>query len=54
MFAINKVNAKGKVVKVNKHEDVKTPLEALVKLDKLDLVRFKTESMLVDLLAQAK
>ena len=54
MFAINKVNAKGKVVKVNKHEDVKTPLEALVKLDKLGLVKFKTESMLVDLLAQTK
>ena len=54
MFAISKVNAKGKVVKVYKHEDVKTPLEALVKLGELGLVKFKTESMLVDLLAQAK
>jgi len=54
MFATSKVNAKGKVVKVYKHEDVKTPLEALVLLNKLDLVKFKTETMLADLLAQAK
>jgi hypothetical protein len=54
MFATSKVNDKGKVVKVYKHEDVKTPLEALVLLDKLGLVQFKTETMLVDLLAQAK
>lgn len=54
MFATNKVNAKGKVVKVYKHEDVKTPLEALVLLNKLGLVKFKTETTLMDLLAQAK
>ena len=54
MFSTSKVNAKGKIVKVYKHEDVKTPLEALVKLNKLGFVKFKTESMLVDLLAQAK
>ena len=54
MFATNKVNPKGKVVKVYKHEDVKTPLEALVLLNKLGLVKFKTETMLADLLAQAK
>ena len=54
MFATSKVNNKGKVIKVYKHEDVKTPLEALVLLDKLGLVQFKTETMLVDLLAQAK
>ena len=54
MFATSKVNAKGKVVKVYKHADVKTPLEALVKLGELGLVRFKTDTMLVDLLAQAK
>lgn len=53
MFATSKVNAKGKVVKVYKHEDVKTPLEALVLLNKLGLVKFKTETMLADLLAQA-
>ncbi len=54
MFATSKVNGKGKVVKVYKHADVKTPLEALAKLNKLDLVRFKTDSMLADLLAQAR
>lgn len=54
MFATSKVNAKGKVVKVYKHEDVKTPLEALVLLAKLGLVKFKTETMLMELLAQAK
>jgi hypothetical protein len=53
MFATALVNAKGKVVKVYKHEDVKTPLEALVLLDKLGLVKFKTETMLMELLAQA-
>ena len=54
MFATSKVNDKGKVVKVYKHSDVKTPLEALVKLHELGLVKFKTDTMLVDLLAQAK
>ena len=54
MFATSKVNGKGKVVKVYKHADVKTPLEALVKLNELGLVRFKTDTMLVDLLAQAR
>lgn len=54
MFATNKINAKGKVVKVYKHKDVKTPLEALARLNEQGLVKFKTESMLADLLAQAK
>ena len=54
MYATNKVNAKGKVVKVYKHKDVKTPLEALGRLNVQNLVKFKTESMLADLLAQAK
>jgi hypothetical protein len=54
MFATALVNAKGKVVKVYKHEDVKTPLEALVLLNQQGLVRFKTETMLEDLLVQAK
>jgi hypothetical protein len=35
MFATSKVNPKGKVVKVYKHKDVKTPLEALVLLNQL-------------------
>ena len=52
MFATSKVNDKGKVVKVYKHADVKTPLEALVKLHKLGLVKFKTDAMLADLLAR--
>jgi len=54
MFATALANAKGKVVKVYKHKDVKTPLEALVLLNKLGLVQFKTETMLADLLVQAK
>jgi hypothetical protein len=54
MFATSVVNEKGKVIKVYKHEDVKTPLEALVLLEKLGLVKFKTETMLMELLAQAK
>jgi hypothetical protein len=54
MFATSKINAKGKIVKVYKHKDVKTPLEALVLLNKLGLVKFKTQTMLTDLLAQAK
>jgi len=54
MFATSKVNCKGKVVKVYKHADVKTPLEALVKLNEMGQVRFKTDSMLADLLAKAR
>ena len=54
MFATHKFNPKGKVVKVDKHKDVKTPLEALVLLNTLGLVKFKTETMLVKLLAQVK
>ena len=54
MFATAVVNAKGKVVKVYKHKDVKTPLEALVLLDKLGLVMFKTQTKLAELLTQAK
>jgi hypothetical protein len=54
MFPTNKVNPKGKVVKVYKHEDVKTTLEALVKPNELGLVKFKTETMLAVLLTQAK
>jgi hypothetical protein len=33
---------------------VKTPLEALVLLNQLGLVKFNTETMLADLLVQAK
>lgn len=54
MFATSKTNAKGKVVKVYKHKDVKTPLEAVVLLNEQGLVTLKTASMLTALLAQAK
>ena len=54
MFPTSKVSDKGKVVKIYKHADVKTPLEALVKLNELGLVKFKTQTVLADLLAQAK
>jgi len=54
MFATNKVSDKGKVVKIYKHADVKTPLEALAKLNVLGLVKFKTQTVLADLLAQEK
>ena len=45
MFASSRISDKGKVVKVYKHGDVKTPLEALVKLHELGLVKFKTDTM---------
>jgi hypothetical protein len=54
MFATCTVNDKGKVVKVYKHADVKTPLEALVKLKELGLAKFKTVTKLAELLTQAK
>jgi hypothetical protein len=54
MFSTNKINPKGKVVKVYKHKDVKTPLEALDSLNKLGLVKFKKDSTLADLLTKAK
>ena len=54
MFASTKVNDKNKVVKVYKHADIKTPLEALVLLNASGLVKFKTETKLAELLDQAK
>ena len=53
MFATNKTNAKGKIVKVYKHEHVKTPLECLAMLSDKDLVTFKKGSTLAALQAQA-
>ena len=41
MFATQTVNAKGKVVKRYRHEDVKTPLAHLALLSETGLVRFK-------------
>jgi hypothetical protein len=54
MFATSKISPKGKVVKVYKHEDVKTPLEALVLLDKQGLATLKTISILPALLVRAQ
>lgn len=54
MFATSKVSPKGKVVKVYKHSDVKTPLEALVLLEKQGLASLRTGTTLADLLAQAR
>jgi transposase InsO family protein len=54
LFATPITNAKGKVVKRYKHEDVKTPLECLVQLNAQNLVTFKAGSTLAALQAQAK
>ena len=54
MFATCKTNSKGKLVKTYKHADVKTPLEALVILEKQGLATFKTKSILAELLIEAK
>jgi transposase InsO family protein len=54
MFSTSKINEKGKVIKVYKHADVKTPLEALVLLEKQGLATLKTASTLATLLAQSK
>ena len=48
------IRDRNKVVKVYKHADVKTPLEALVLLNASGLVKFKTETKLAELLDQAK
>ncbi len=53
MFATCKTTAKGKLVKTYKHADVKTPLEALVMLEKQGLAKFKTASILTELLIEA-
>lgn len=54
MFATNKISPKGKVVKVYKNDDVKTPLEALVLLEKQGLATLKTKSILTEILVQAQ
>jgi len=54
MYATEIVSDKGKVKKVYKHADVKTPLECLVLLNEKGLVAFKNGTTLEDLLAQAK
>ena len=53
MFASDTVNAKGKVVKRYRHEDVKTPLAALKQLCDKGLARLKAGQTLVALQALA-
>ena len=54
LFATEVVSDKGKVKKVYKNKDTKTPLERLVQLSEKDLVTFKAGITLEDLLARAK
>lgn len=54
LFATELVSDKGKVKKVYKHADVKTPLECLAALSKKRLVRFKKGITLKALQAQAR
>ena len=54
LFATSKTSPKGKIIKVYKNEDVKTPLEALELLDKQGLVTFRTKAILAELMAQAQ
>jgi len=54
LFASAIANAKGKIVKRYKHEDVKTPLECLALLSTQGLVTFREGISLDSLLAQAR
>jgi hypothetical protein len=54
LFATSIANAKGKIVKRYKHEDVKTPLECLVLLVAQDRVTFREGVSLDALQAQAR
>ena len=54
LFAIEVVSDKGKIKKVYKKQDVKTPLECLVLLNKTDLVVFKSATTLEELVLKAK
>lgn len=54
LFATEIVSDKGKIKKVYKNKDVKTPLECLVLLNKAGLVAFKCEITLQALLLRAK
>jgi hypothetical protein len=48
------VSDKGKIKKVYKHKDAKTPLECLVLRHKAELVTFKSAATLDSLLGKAK
>jgi len=54
LFATSVTNAKGKIVKRYRHEDVKTPLECLAQLSAMNLVTFKPGITLAALQLQAK
>ena len=54
LFATEVVSDKGKIKKVYKNKDAKTPLECLVLLDKKGLVTFKSATMLTSLLDKAE
>lgn len=54
LFATEVVSDKGKIKKVYKNKDAKTPLECLVLLDKTGLVSFKSATMLPSLLEKAR
>jgi len=53
LFATSLTNAKGKIVKRYRHEDVKTPLECLTQLSANNLATFKPGISLAALQAQA-
>jgi len=54
LFATEEVSDKGKIKKVYKHADVKTPLECLASLSEKRLVKFKKGITLKDLEAKAR
>ena len=54
LFATEVVSDKGKIKKVYKHADVKTPLECLAALSKKRLVTFKKGTTLKALEAQSR
>jgi hypothetical protein len=54
MYATELVSDKGKIKKIYKHADTKTPLECLAQLSEKNLVKFKKGITLKDLQAQAK
>lgn len=54
LFATSITNAKGKVVKRYRHEDVNTPLECLARLSAQELVTFRDGITLAALQTQAK
>jgi len=53
MYATSVTNAKGKIVKRYRHNDVKTPLECLVQLAAQNLLELKAGVVLTDLLTKS-